>query len=209
MFREWCEREVLKSAYLSETTAALHDGDLIIACDRNNVNGKETITKIQISNFKDTITYDKNGAICGCKGMTVEGYYVPSDKKLWNSNARKEANQVTIEEQLIGEIKRITADEKTDFSLKLLKILSKYWKESGKCIGVRNKFYFSQLWPTTLYGILVQVFAMVVFSESYSYFQHCIRGLQKDDSHCACIGVCEDIEECQKYFPDFEIDDLF
>ena len=58
-------------------------------------------------------------------------------------------------------------------------------------------------------GILVQMFAIVVYSDSYSYFQHCIRGLQKDEDHCACIGVCEDIDECMKYFPDFEIDDLF
>lgn len=197
VFKDWCENQELKSGYLSETTAAFHDDDLIIACDRNCVNGKETVTKIQISDFKNTIAYDKNGAICGCKGMKVEGF---------SANCR---DLMIDEELLIGESKTITSDNKNDFSLKLLKILSKFWKNSGKEIGIKNKFYFSHLWPTTLYGILVQVFAMVVFSDSYAYFQHCIRGLQKDEEHCACIGVCEDIVECEKYFPDFTMEDLY
>ncbi len=190
-FKEWCDTNNIKKAYLSETTAALHHEDMIIAYDRNSVNGNETLTKIQISDFKNTIEYDKNGAICGCKGMTVCGF----------------SNNDT--EELIGETKTITSDNKKDFSMKLLKILSKYWKNSGKQIGINNKFYFSHLWPTTLYGILVQAFAMVVFSDSYAYFQHCIRGLQKDEEHCACIGVCEDLSECEKYFPDFSVEDLY
>ena len=90
-----------------------------------------------------------------------------------------------------------------------MKILSKYWLYSGKAININSKFYFSQMWPPTLFGILNQMFALSIYSNSYSYFQHCIRGLQKDDVSCACIGVCEDINECKKYFSDFSIEDLY
>lgn len=191
-FREWCIKNEETDAWMSEATASYHTEKGIIAIDRNSVNGSETVTEIDISDFKEYVKYDKNGAICGCRDMKIEGFAI-------ENKCRSTA----------GEARTITSDCKRDFDIKLMKVLSKHWMESGKRIGIKNKFYFSHLWPTTLFGILVQMFAIVVYSDSYSYFQHCIRGLQKDDNHCACIGVCEDIEECMKYFPDFEIDDLF
>lgn len=189
--REWCIKNGETDTWASEVTAAYHADGSIVAIDKNSINGIETVTEIDISNFKESIEYDCNGALCRCRDMKIEGFELEEEGKT-----------------AIGDAKAITSDNKADFNLKLLKILSKYWMQSGKRIGIKNKFYFSHLWPTTLFGILVQMFAIVMYSNSYSYFQHCIRGLQKDESHCACIGVCEDVDECMKYFPDFDIEDL-
>ena len=191
-FREWCIKNEETDAWMSEATVSYHTDDGIVAIDRNSINGMETVTEIDISDFKEHIKYDHNGALCGCRDMKIEGFALEDGKRA-----------------AVGDAKYITSDSKADFDLKILKILSKPWMQSGKRIGIKNNFYFSHLWPTTLFGILVQMFAIVVYSDSYSYFQHCIRGLQKDEHHCACIGVCEDIDECMKYFPDFEMDDLF
>lgn len=190
--REWCIKNGKTDVWVSEVTAAYHTDDRVIALDRNSVNGIETVTEIDITNFKENIEYDHNGALCKCRDMKIKGFALENERKI-----------------SIGDIKLVTSDSKGDFNLKLLKLLSKYWIHSGKRIGIRSKFYFSHLWPTTLFGILMQMFAIVVYGNSYSYFQHCIRGLQKDEEHCACIGVCENLDECMKYFPDFDIDDLF
>lgn len=192
VFREWCKENGCMDSWLTEATSAYQYEDGLIAIDRNSINGKESITKIDVSNFKDNIKYNRLGAIEKCINMNICGF---------------EVNQG--EEIEIGKSKVLTAENVNDFKLKLMKILSKYWIRSGKVIGVKNKFYFSQLWPTTFFGILSQMFAIIVFSNSYSYFQHCIQGLQKDEEHCACIGVCQDIDECMKYFSDFKVDFLF
>lgn len=191
-FGEWCEQRGIKSSYLSEVTSAYESQNGIVAIDRITIGGKESVTKIEISDFKENIHYNRQGSIDKCSNMTIQG---------WDLNGNSNIQ--------ISDVKEISANSKDEFRIKIMKVLSKYWMNSGKYIGIEKKFYFSQLCPTSLYGILSQMFAKTVFGNSYSYFQHCIRGLQKNDKSCACIGVCTDVDECLKYFPDFEINDLF
>ena len=73
-FREWCLQHHVKDGWLSESTASMHTEQGIIAVDRNAVNGSETATEIRISNFKETLKYDHNGAICACTDMKIEGF---------------------------------------------------------------------------------------------------------------------------------------
>lgn len=190
-FYEYCKKNSCDDAWVSETTTAYKKEESIIAIDRISVNGEESRVHINISNYRNNIQYNQQGAIYKCEGLNISG--IGYDNCL---------------EQRF-DVKEIIANDVNEFRLKVMKILSKYWLYSGKAININSKFYFSQMWPPTLFGILNQMFALSIYSNSYSYFQHCIRGLQKDDISCACIGVCEDINECKKYFSDFSIEDLY
>lgn len=191
-FKEYCNEHKIVDGWLSETTAAYNLNDEIIAYDINSINGTKTISKVVISNFEKNLQYNTNGAICSCGKLKICGYDLGNEE----------------EEILVGEVKYMEAATPKEFRMKIMKILSKYWVSSGKKIGMKSKFYFSHLWPPTFFGILTQMFAIAIFGNSYAYFQHCIRGLQKDEENCACIGVCENIEECQKFFEDFEMEDI-
>ena len=190
-FKEWCDGNSLSDCWLSETTSALINGnDEIESYDTVSINGSVYNTKIIISNFRGNIRYNIGGDIADCKNIRFLGFDIDG------------------EEQIIGEPKILDSSCHNETKLKTLKILNRYWKNSGLRAGVKNRFYFSHLWPPTFFGILNQMFAVAVFNNSYSYFQHCIQGLQKASGSCACVGVCENINECSLYFPDFEIDDL-
>ena len=191
-FYNKCYSDSVSKAWISETTSAIITDEGIIAIDRLSINGNESLTKLDISNYKESINYCESGAICSCQNMLINGYNLMGDKI-----------------EMIGAPKTLSADSKDKFIMKLMKLLSKYWLSSGKNVNVSGHFYYSQLWPPTLFGILTQAFAISIFGNSYSYFQHCIMGMQKDENSCNCIGVCEDIDECSKYFPDFTIEDLY
>ena len=191
VFRDWCRTAGWDDAWLSEATAAYQTEDGVIALDRNCVNGQEAVTKIEVSHFLDSIRYSRLGAIEACQEMRV---------RTWSIEGQ--------EERPVGPEKVVTAESEREFRLKMMKVLSKCWTQSGKRLGMKSRFYCSHLWPPTFFGILAQMFAIVVFSGSYAYFQHCIQGLQKGEDYCACIGVCEDIGECERYFADFELEDL-
>lgn len=191
-FYNRCISDTKSDAWLSETTSAVITDNGIIAVDRISVNSNESLTRLDINNYKDSLKYSESGAICSCEDMLINGYSLDGT-----------------EMEQIGVSKTLSAVTKDKFIMKMMKLLSRYWISSGKRLGVSNHFYYSQLWPPTLFGILNQAFAISIFGNSYSYFQHCIMGLQKDEKSCNCIGVCEDIDECNKYFSDFTIEDLY
>lgn len=85
----------------------------------------------------------------------------------------------------------------------------KYFHQSGINLGVKKRFYFSQLWPTSFYGVLCQSFALAMFNKNFAYFQHCIYGIQRDKERCYCIGVINDINEGIAMFEDYSIEDLY
>ena len=71
------------------------------------------------------------------------------------------------------------------------------------------KFYFSQIWGPTFFGILSQALGLVIFNNNYAYFQHCIYGIQHDDEgKPLCIGVSDDLDVVLANFPDFDLSDI-
>lgn len=189
---EWCEEQGETDICYSEATAAYEDNGRIFAIDHTRLGEKTITTKIEVCGYKGNLQYNRYGAITACKNMEFEAWAIDETR-----------------EEKIADIKTIEASSTEEFKIKIMKIFSKYWLSASKRLGVRRRFYFSQIWPTTFFGIMSQMFAFSVFSNSYSYFQHCIRGLQKNETSCACIGVCENLEECTKYFSDFKLEDLF
>lgn len=190
-FYDYCKNNGYDDAWVSEVTSAYHSDGSIIIVDRASVNGAESKLKIKISNFTNNIQFNRLGAIFKCDGLRVlgVGYSNESEQRF--------------------EEKEIVAKSVIEFRVKVMKVLSSYWLYSGRAVNINHRFYFSQMWPPTLFGILNQIFVLSLYSNSYSYFHYCIRGLQKNDTSCACIGVCEDINECKKYFSDFCMEDLY
>ena len=90
-----------------------------------------------------------------------------------------------------------------------MKKVSPYWQHSGSTFNLKKKFYFSQIWPTTLFGILTQAFGLTTFNKNYAYFQHCIAGIQRIDQVPYCIGVIKTLDEGEKYFDNFSVEDLY
>lgn len=91
----------------------------------------------------------------------------------------------------------------------MMKLFSKPWKNIGKYLGIRRNFYFTNLVPSSLYGVLVQAIALTIFPNNYNYFQHSLAGLQRNQDIPLCIGMVLDPAEIKKFFPDFEEKDMF
>jgi hypothetical protein len=113
------------------------------------------------------------------------------------------------EESRIGEPQTITANMNTEFIMKLMKALSPFWRSSGRRLNIGSQFYFSHLWPPTLYGLFSQALALTVFNKNFAYFQHSIYGLQRSESGIPlCVGVISDMKEGMAYFKGLSIEDL-
>lgn len=193
-FREWCIQNGKRVAFVSEVTAAYQMNEKIIAIDRISLNGKESMGKIEVNNYKGNIHYEQNGAIGGCKNIIIKTYL------------KKKQHFVCNEDE---DVKKINANSKNEFCTKLMKRISKCWLRMGRILDVDSKFYFSQIWPPTFLGIITQMLGLVMFGNSYSYFQHVISGLQTNEGKYLCIGVVEDIQKAIEFFNDIRPEDYF
>jgi hypothetical protein len=191
-FMEYCEKNSISNGYVSECTQAFQEDDSIDVFDNISVNGSQSVTKIKIANFKDNIKYGIQGAIERTKDLEVSGYY-------YDNNEFKQ----------IKTTQAICSESNKEFLMKFMKNISAYWINSGKSIGILEHFYFSQIWAPTFYGIITQAFALSIFNKNYAYFQHCISGIQHIDNRPCCIGIAQNIYECNTYFKDFLIEDLY
>ena len=179
-FAEHCERRGIKDAVLSESTVTYTNGNngMIEFADRIRLNGKDANTKISVSNYLDAIKYDNSGAIYACDDMRISGY------SFFDGGYRR-----------IGTEKTVNADNSNDYTMKMMKAISKSWLDSGKRLGVLKNFYFSQIWPPTAFGLLSQAFALTMFKDNYVYFQHTVSGLQRIEDRPLCIGVIRTVKE--------------
>lgn len=192
--REWCMKNNKKKAFLSEATAAYKKGNKIVALDRISLNKKEVISKIEVENYKGNIFFDQSGAIVGCNHLLVRTYLKDNQHFLCNEGEST---------------KEIRTNSRNEFSAKLMKRISKCWLTVGYALGVKNRFYFSQIWPPTFLGIITQMIGIAMFDNSYSYFQHVISGLQTNERRYLCIGVAENISKAMEVFNDICLDDYY
>lgn len=93
--------------------------------------------------------------------------------------------------------------------MSFIKMMHTPWKNIGKSIGVRQNFCFSNLYPTSFYGLFVQCLALILYPGNFNYFQHSVKGLQRVQGKPLCIGMVETIDEAKTYFSSFGVEDLY
>ena len=188
------ESENIGDAYLSESTMAYaaEDGGSIESVDRICLNGADAVTRMNLNNFRGSLNYDSSGAVNACDGLTISGN-IYGDGKFAPLSWEKTINAVN----------------GNDFKMKMMKAISKFWLDSGKRLGVNKDFYFSHLWPPSLFGLISQALALISFKDNYSYFQHSVSGIQRFDGAPQCIGVIDSVDEGKRLFNGFEETDLY
>ena len=191
-FKDYCIKNNLNDAYVSESTSAVETEKGLSCVDNISINNKKAITKIEFNNFKGNMKYNVSGAIESVSGMEIVGYYLDEDE--W----------IKINDNQLLEVE---GNEK--YIMTFMKKVSPYWQHSGSTFNLKKKFYFSQIWPTTLFGILTQAFGLTTFNKNYAYFQHCIAGIQSIDQVPYCIGGIKTLDEGEKYFDNFSVEDLY
>lgn len=66
----------------------------------------------------------------------------------------------------------------------------------------------STLWPPSMYSVLVQGLAQILFHNNFTYFQHCVAGLQRTTGRAKCIGCVRSFDEAASIFPEVRRDDF-
>ena len=182
----------IQNAYISESTGVYSESDTLKCLDRISVVGNCAETRIDFSGYKDKINFGLNGSIEKVDGLKISGFSIEKEKTT-----------------MIKDLQKIEAQEQTEFVMKTMKTLNPYWKSSGKKIGVDRGFYFSHLWPPSLFGILTQSLGLSLFNKNFTYFQHCIYGLQHNNNgKPLCIGVINNVSEGQRFFEDLTLEDF-
>lgn len=179
--------------YTEESIGAYIENGIISCIDEIDINGHTERTRITVSDIIGNISYNAAGRIENVDGMSLCGYSFEDNE--WKQ---------------IKDTYTIEADSYQKYVMKLMKIVSGYWLSCAKRLKIRRNFYFSQIWGPTFFGILSQAIGICVFNNNYAYFQHCIYGIQRDDTNRPlCIGVTDNIDEMTSVFPDFTIEDLY
>lgn len=67
----------------------------------------------------------------------------------------------------------------------------------------------SNLFFQAFIGLLVQVIVMKKFYNNYNYVLHVLTGIQRSNNSPRCIGAVESQGEADKYFPGFNLSEIF
>ena len=183
------DREII---WMQEITRAFHRDHGLDCEDRIELNGKMIRTRILIENLQGNIQYNAGGKVVSARNIRIQG--LEEKEGVWYP---------------IRDAVELNAESYLQYTRKLMKAVSPFWLSSGRRLGVRMKFYFSQIWGPTFFGILSQALGLVIFNNNYAYFQHCIYGMQRsEDGKPFCIGVSDDLDDVMANFPDFQLSDI-
>lgn len=183
----------LNESFVSECTSIFSIDGALECYDKISINGKEAKTRVDFTNYVNRIHYMSNGKVEKVDDIKICGYEPKDDEWL-----------------PINNMKSISAENDTEYVMKMMKLISPYWRSSCKRVGTTSKFYFSHLWPPTLFGILSQSFGISLFNKNYAYFQHCIYGLQRnEEGKPFCIGVIDSLDEGELHFKGFLPEDVY
>lgn len=176
----------------NESTFAKIDDDGIDLFDVTNLNDKKLRYNVRFNFKKNDICMNEDGEIYELSNIKV------------TSHMFENGERILLREDFIENAKGAG-----EIALILMKVFSKLWKHAGKSFDVKRNFYFSNLWPPSIYGVFVQSIALAIHGGNYAYFQHALSGLQKGCGSPKCVGIVSDIDEALKYFPDFRIEDMY
>lgn len=190
-FYRFCGSDIKKKNTLFDFTKAFQAENGLIVTDEYEINGEKTVTRESFIFAPGDISMQKNGKIAAVKKMAVKAETVFSNgEKLDFSD----------------EIHDIEGSNNVIMSV--MKLFSGLWKGIGRKIGIRRNFYFTNLLPSSLYGVFIQAVALMVFKHNYNYFQHSLAGLQRSDERPLCVGMVLNMDELKKFYPEFREDDL-
>lgn len=176
----------------NESTFAKIDDDGIDLFDVTNLNDKKLRYNVRFDFKKNDICMNEDGEIYELSNIKVTSHMLENGER------------ILLREDFIENAKGAG-----EIALILMKVFSKLWKHAGKSFDVKRNFYFSNLWPPSIYGVFIQSIALAIHGGNYAYFQHALSGLQKGCGSPKCVGIVSDIDEALKYFPDFRIEDMY
>ena len=143
-FYRFCGSDIKKKNTLFDFTKAFQAENGLIVTDEYEINGEKTVTRESFIFAPGDISMQKNGKIAAVKKMAVKAETVFSNgEKLDFSD----------------EIHDIEGSNNVIMSV--MKLFSGLWKGIGRKIGIRRNFYFTNLLPSSLYGVFIQAVALV------------------------------------------------
>lgn len=182
----------LEEAKIEEMTKAYLLERGVMMMNHLSCLGENRIYKAEFLFRKENVRMNAHGIISHVKDMELI-LYKGKDNGEWEEVKREAVKN--------GEGSRATV-------LKMMKLLATVWRTVGKDLGYGRNFTFTNLWPSSFYGLFAQTVSLALFQNNYTYFQHALRGIQRGEGPPLCIGIVENLEEAEKYFPDFSMEDL-
>lgn len=191
MFLKHCNQKSIEQGEVYNVTKAKATNYGIVISDYINCLDKKIDSDIRIIFDNTNLKMNKNGQVIKIKNMIIK-YIIDKENNCEES---------VIELPYSEGVNKVSMD--------LMKIIAKIWKKLEQCFKVKRGFYYSNLLPSTFYGILIQSLSMILFENNFNYFQHSINGLQRKEEIPLCIGIVKNIDEGKRYFSDFREEDLF
>jgi len=147
--------------------------------------------EIMFHNYKKKLKFNRNGEIEKIHNINVSFRLIKNNKE-----------DIYINQLINGDTNKNVISQLLKFTIKCKKIIIKE-------LEIKTDFFHSNLLPVSLVGLIIQSLGIIIFSNNYNYFQYILAALQRKNDKPFCIGIVKNIEEAQKYFPQFRIEDLY
>lgn len=191
-FYRYCGgKNIQKKHDLFQLTRAFDSERGLTVKDEYHIDGKRFSAKQELVFRPSDIVLQADGKIGSINVLSLETEAYAEEEKVL---------------QLEERIEDIRGSDNTIMSV--MKLFSAPWKSIGKLIGVRRNYYFTNLLPSSIYGVLVQAISLKYFPNNYNYFQHSLAGLQRNGSVPLCVGMVLNKDELKVHFPEFREEDL-
>ena len=139
------------------------------------------------------VSFDRNGVL---QGIGAVGVSVPT----FVENGVMTANPVPG-----GSFSGTTNSQVTAMAVRAF---APIWRWVSGRHGQERGMLCSTLWPPSMYSVLVQGLAQILFHNNFTYFQHCVAGLQRTTGRAKCIGCVRSFGEAASIFPEVRRDDF-
>ncbi|EPH06056.1 hypothetical protein HMPREF1531_00704 [Propionibacterium sp. oral taxon 192 str. F0372] len=140
-----------------------------------------------------SIAFDRNGVLQGIGTVRVSA---PS----FVENGVTTAHPVPV-----GSFSGTTNSQVTAMAVRAF---TPIWRWVSGHHGQARGLLCSTLWPPSMYSVLVQGLAQILFHNNFTYFQHCVAGLQRTTGKAKCIGCVRSFDEAASIFPEVRRDDF-
>ena len=191
-FYRYCRSKLGHRNRIYEVTKAYPLEKGLRVHDEYIINGEKNVTEEELVFSAGDLTMLANGKLGSINRLLFEAVSYSDDNIVFKTS---------------DSIENVSGSSNAVMSM--MKLFAKPWKDIGRSIGIRRNFYFTNLVPSSLYGVLIQAIALTIFPNNYNYFQHSLAGLQRNQNIPLCIGMALDIDEIRKYYPEFREDDMF
>ncbi len=191
-FYRYCRSNLDQKNTLSDLTRAYPTDDGIWIKDDYHINGTALTMEEQLLFSPTELSLQATGEISYVKHMAL-------NTTLW-----AQGEEVASTSNEISEVSGTT-----NIVMSMMKLFSYPWQSLGRRLGVRRNYYFTNLVPSSLYGVLVQAIALMIFPDNYNYFQHTLAGLQRSQGRPLCVGMALNQAELREFYPEFREEDLF